>query len=235
MHGHVVADGDERVIKGDLVRCVRCDAWVPRSSVDPDAKPVPWPRRGKELHQAIVLRLIAVDRAFHALVLIPVGLMLGWLWFRLDVLSPEARNLAEGLAQVSREVGHLGSQLNSVATRVASLDQDHVRNLALLVLAYGIVEGVEAVGLWLEKRWAEYLTVVVTASLLPLEVLELTRHATVLKILTFIVNIAVVVYLVWAKRLFGLRRHAEPISGSESAVAASNPQKTRVTSDSKER
>ncbi len=168
--------------------------------------------------------------------LIPVGLMLGWLWLRLDVLSPEARNLAEGLAQVSKEVGHLGSQLNSVATRLASLDQDHIRNLALLVLTYGLVEGVEAVGLWLEKRWAEYLTVVVTASLLPLEVLELTRHATVLKILAFIINIAVVVYLLWAKRLFGLHRRAEePIGGSESVVVASNPQKARTTSDPNER
>ncbi len=229
MRGHVVDPGhDRRLTQNDLMRCLRCDAWVPTTSID-DAEAVPWPRRGQELHQAIVLRLVAVDRAFHAVVLIPAGLLFGWLWLRLDVLSPQARDLAQGLAQVSKQVGNLGGQLNSAANRVASLQRDHVRNLAVLALAFGIVEGVEAVGLWRERRWAEYLTVVATASLLPVELVELTRHATVLKSGGFVVNIAVVVYLVWAKRLFGVRG-GEPkrLFDLEAVADGSNPQKARA-------
>jgi len=219
---------DDRLTRGDLVRCIRCDAWVPADAVAEDPGPAGWPRRGEELHQAIVLRLVAIDRASHAVILIPVGLLLGWLWLRLNVLSPEARDLAQGLARLSDDVGHLGGQLGSVATKVATLKRDHVRNLALLALAYGTLEGVEAVGLWLEQRWAEYLTVVATASLLPLEILELTRHVTALRVVGFVINVAVVIYLVKAKRLFGLGGE-EPARtvDLETIAGTPNPQKAR--------
>ena len=68
-----------------------------------------------------------------------------------------------------------------------------------------MLEGVEAVGLWYQKRWAEYLTFIATAAFLPLEVYELTRTLSPLKFLTLILNLAVVAYLLLAKRLFGIR------------------------------
>ena len=55
------------------------------------------------------------------------------------------------------------------------------------------------------KRWAEYLTFVATAVLLLPEVYELTHRVSALKLLTLLINLAVVVYLLFAKRLFGLR------------------------------
>lgn len=234
MRGHVyslIVD-DERLAQGVLHRCVRCDAWVTGEAVDGQAEEVPWPRRGKRLHEAIILRLVALDRGFHALLLIPAGLLLGWLWLRLDILSPEARSLAERLASASREVGPVGGLLNSAANRVAALNRDHVRNLALLALSFGLIEAVEAVGLWLEQRWAEYLTVVATASLLPLEVVELAHHVTILKVIGFIVNVAVVLYLVWAKRLFGVRGSgAADELDVEEIVAGPNPQRARRAGD----
>ena len=54
--------------------------------------------------------------------------------------------------------------------------------LLALALAYAIVEWAEAVGLWLEKRWAEYLTVLATTGFLPLEVHELVKRVTALRI-----------------------------------------------------
>ncbi|MDQ6949234.1 MAG: DUF2127 domain-containing protein [Actinomycetota bacterium] len=233
MRGHVcppTAD-DERLARGELLRCVRCDAWVSAEAVDRQAEGVPWPRRGKELHEAIVLRFVALDRAFHAVILIPAGLILGWLWLRLGVLSPQARGLAEGLASVSKQVGHVGGLLNSAADRVATLNRGHVFKLAIAALAFGLVEATEAVGLWLEKRWAEYLTVVATASLLPLEVIELTHHVTVLKAFGFVLNIAVVAYLLWAKRLFGIRGGVAAHNVDvEAILSRPNPQKARPAS-----
>jgi uncharacterized membrane protein (DUF2068 family) len=73
------------------------------------------------------------------------------------------------------------------------------------VLGYAAVEGIEAVGLWLQKRWAEYLTFLVTASFLPLEVYELIHKFTPFKVLALIINLAIVAYLLHAKRLFGIR------------------------------
>jgi len=71
-------------------------------------------------------------------------------------------------------------------------------------VAFAVLEAVEMVGLWLTKRWAEYLTFVATAVLLPLEVYELSAGVSVLKLVTFVINLAIAVYLLWAKRLFGI-------------------------------
>jgi uncharacterized membrane protein (DUF2068 family) len=74
-----------------------------------------------------------------------------------------------------------------------------------VVAAYAVLEGVEAVGLWLAKRWAEYLTFVATTVLLVPELYELAHRVSALKIVTLVINLAVVAYLLYAKRLFGLR------------------------------
>jgi uncharacterized membrane protein (DUF2068 family) len=55
------------------------------------------------------------------------------------------------------------------------------------------------------KRWAEYLTFIATTILLPLEIYEIIHKQSVLKIIGFIINLAVVFYLLFDKRLFGLR------------------------------
>ena len=77
-----------------------------------------------------------------------------------------------------------------------------------------MLEGVEAVGLWYAKRWAEYLTFIATIIFIPYEIDELIKSVTTLKALAFVINVAVAVYLLYAKRLFGLRgggkaEHAE--------------------------
>ena len=61
------------------------------------------------------------------------------------------------------------------------------------------------VGLWLAKRWAEYLTFVATTLLVPLEVYEITEGVSAFKVVTLVINVAIVMYLLLAKRLFGLR------------------------------
>jgi len=73
------------------------------------------------------------------------------------------------------------------------------------IAAYAGLEGVEAVGLWFAKRWAEYLTFVATIVFLPYEVHELIKSVTALKLVALIINLAVAAYLLYAKRLFGLR------------------------------
>jgi uncharacterized membrane protein (DUF2068 family) len=68
--------------------------------------------------------------------------------------------------------------------------------IGIVACIYAAVFLVEGWGLWREKRWAEYLTVIVTASLIPLEVWEIVRHVTPLKILALVVNVAIVLYLI---------------------------------------
>ena len=83
-----------------------------------------------------------------------------------------------------------------------------LKNLYLLgiaIAAYAALEGVEAIGLWLGRRWAEYLTFIATVVFVPYEIYELTKSVTALKVLTLVINVAIVAYLLFSKRLFGLR------------------------------
>ena len=50
-----------------------------------------------------------------------------------------------------------------------------------------------------------YFAVVATAIFLPLEVHELAKGITLTRALAFAINVAAVVYLLFSKRLFGLR------------------------------
>ena len=99
-----------------------------------------------------------------------------------------------------------------------SLTSTRLHLFGTVLLVYAVVEGIEAVGLWYQRRWAEYLTFVVTTSLLPLEVYEIANRVSPFKIVAFVVNVAVVVYLLFAKRLFGVRGGA----AAEHAIRAAD-------------
>ena len=201
-----------------LARCLRCDGWFPlprpaRPERDtlPPLEELRLPRRGKALRDAIVLRLIALDRAFHSVVfgLLATGLVV--LAFKLPLLQREAQTLRDqlqaGLAATGQDPtrGTLTRELD----RVRGLRGPSLTVLTITAVAYCIVEAAEAIGLWLEQRWAEYLTVVATAGLLPFEINELVKRVSVLRLGALVVNVAILVYLLWAKRLFGLRGGAK--------------------------
>ncbi len=196
-------------------RCLRCDSWLalarpsaPTREHPPDRDQIELPLRGKALRDKVVLRVIAVDRAVHFLILGLLGV--GALLFAANegslrrtfyrVLADIQGGVAGGPVQYSGHVGVL-RELNKLFT----LHSGTLRGVGIALLAYGALEGVEAVGLWLTKRWAEYLTFIATTVLIVPEIYEIIDGATVLKVSGFLINLAVVAYLLLAKRLFGLR------------------------------
>jgi hypothetical protein len=196
-------------------RCLRCDSWValptptaPAGRHLPDRDGIKVPLRGKALRDKVVLRLIAIDRVIHFVILVALGIgVLAIAGNEASVRSRFYRILADlqggvagGPVQTSGHVGILGE-----FDKLFSLRAGTLRELGIALLSYGLLEGVEAVGLWLTKRWAEYLTFLATTILLPLEIYEIIHKGTVLKVIGFLINLAVVVYLLFAKRLFGLR------------------------------
>jgi uncharacterized membrane protein (DUF2068 family) len=64
---------------------------------------------------------------------------------------------------------------------------------------------VEGAGLWLGKRWGEYFAMVATSIFLPLEIYELTEKPTWLRVTALVINLLLVIYLAWTKRLLGVR------------------------------
>ena len=86
--------------------------------------------------------------------------------------------------------------LPRVLTHLLGLPSDRLAELAAGALLYAGLFLVEGVGLWRGRRWAEYLTVVATASLVPLELFELSRGLTVVRVLALVLNLVIVGYLI---------------------------------------
>jgi uncharacterized membrane protein (DUF2068 family) len=194
-------------------RCLRCDSWVPLNPPADPAAEYPPPRqevvlplRGKPLRDRYVLRLIALDRALHFLVL-------GVLSTGLFLFANNKTMLHSDFTRILKDLqGGLGGPVNNsqhgVVHDLQRLFAVSTRNLYLVAAgaaAYAALEGCEAVGLWLGRRWAEYLTFIATVVFVPYEIYELTKSITWLKVLTLIINLVIVIYLLLAKRLFGLR------------------------------
>jgi uncharacterized membrane protein (DUF2068 family) len=78
----------------------------------------------------------------------------------------------------------------------------HVTVVALAVILYAALEATEGVGLAMRRRWAEYLTVLATGVLIPFELTEVVAKPTLFRVGALVVNVAIVVYLAWRKRLF---------------------------------
>ena len=194
-----------------IARCTRCDAWVsttppeePVRETLPSIDDIRLPRRGGELRDAIVLRLIAIDRGVHCVLFAALAVVVFLLETNLGSLRGDAQHL---IANLTTNTGQGASQ-GTIDRWLHDLLHIHKHTLLILLItaiAYSVVEGVEAVGLWLAQRWAEYLTALATAGFLPFEIHELTKRVTVLRVTALVVNLAILAWLVWRKRLFGIR------------------------------
>jgi uncharacterized membrane protein (DUF2068 family) len=84
--------------------------------------------------------------------------------------------------------------------KAANLSPNKIKGLGIVSFIYAGLFLTEGIGLWLVKRWAEWFTVIVTSSLVPVEVYEVLRHPTPVKILVLLINVAVVGYLLYRIR-----------------------------------
>ena len=90
-------------------------------------------------------------------------------------------------------IGALLSKLQLVHTK-------ELKELSALGIAYAALFLTEGTGLLFRKRWAEWLTIVATSSLMPIEVYELVKEFTAVRLLALLVNAAVVLYLIYLVR-----------------------------------
>ena len=194
-----------------MARCTRCDVWLATTPpADPVRETLPplegmrLPRRGRPLRDALVLRLIAIDRGIHSVLFAGLAVVLFLLEVNLGSLRHDAHRL---IANLTGDTGQGASQgtIDRWLHDLLHLQRQTVLVLLFTAIAYAVVEGVEAVGLWRERRWAEYLTAVATAGFLPFEVHELIKRITVLRVGALVVNVAILAWLVYRKRLFGVR------------------------------
>jgi uncharacterized membrane protein (DUF2068 family) len=189
---------------GEVWRCLRCGEFTPGSPHGHGrAEDAPLVLRGKALRQAIIVRALAIERWFRAGL---IGLAAYAVWrFRGAQGSIQAAlerdlPLLRGTGIKIDQMAAVHELEKALATKPSTLTL-----LFFVLVAYAMLELVEGVRLWLLARWGEYFAVVATAIFLPLEVHELAKGITSTRALAFAINVAAVVYLLFSKRLFGLR------------------------------
>ncbi|NNM88698.1 MAG: DUF2127 domain-containing protein [Phycisphaerae bacterium] len=64
---------------------------------------------------------------------------------------------------------------------------------------YAVMFAIEGFGLYFEKVWAEYLVLIDTAVLLPLEIYEITRKPDVVRIGILVGNVLILTYLIYLR------------------------------------
>jgi len=79
-----------------------------------------------------------------------------------------------------------------------------LKELSIGSFFYAAIVLTEGTGLALRKRWAEYFTIIVTASFLPLEVYELAHRVTPVKIVVMVINLLILGYLIRRVRRAGV-------------------------------
>jgi uncharacterized membrane protein (DUF2068 family) len=146
--------------------------------------------------QGGVLRAIAVFKLLKAAALIVTGL--GVLKLVHKDVGAELEHLVvmAGFDPGGRFVGR-------AIQRVTDIPPHRIRELGIVSFVYAALFMTEGVGLWMLKRWAEWFTVIITSSLLPVEVWEIYRHPSLIKVLVLMVNLGVVGYLIYRIRQEG--------------------------------
>jgi uncharacterized membrane protein (DUF2068 family) len=150
------------------------------------AEQAPEPRFG-------VLRTIALYKIIKVVLLLAVAY--GELRLRDASLAAKLLSWAQ-----ARPYGLEHRIVTQLLEWFSGLSVSRAHAFRIVTLAYAAIFAVEGIGLWMQKRWAEWLTVVITASLIPLETWEMIHRPTIGKLLILMANTAVVAILIWHVR-----------------------------------
>jgi len=137
---------------------------------------------------SVALLLIAVFKLLKAALLIAVGI--GALKFLHRDIAAAVMHWTEVLrVDLDNQIVH------RILAKLVGVTPRQLKELSVGTFIYAGLFSIEGVGLLLRKRWAEYLTIITTGLLVPLEVFELARHFTIGKLVVLFVNVLIVLYL----------------------------------------
>jgi uncharacterized membrane protein (DUF2068 family) len=215
-----------RTETGEAWRCLRCGTFVTgEPQLSGPAARAPAVRRGKEVRSALILRVFAIERFLRFLGAGALAFVVWRFGYSRDSIKDAFQRDLPALRTLFHQVGYNidNSKLSGLIHKALTLSPTTIKLLAGGLALYAVIEVIEGFGLWLGRRWGEYFAMVATSLGLPFEVYELAGQVTVTKSLLFAVNLALVLYLVITKRLFGVRggKHAyEARLRSESVIDA---------------
>lgn len=136
------------------------------------------------------LILIAILKLVNGLLLVALGIG------ALSLIHKDLAALVTNWADVL-EISSENQLLQKLVENAGLVHTNHLAWVSAITFVYAALMFTMGTGLLLEKRWAEYLTAIVTASFIPFEIYELVRYVRVTTIIVLAINIASVIYLVW--------------------------------------
>jgi uncharacterized membrane protein (DUF2068 family) len=137
-----------------------------------------------------MLRIISVFKILKATLLLVTAIGI------LKMMHSDAQTVVEHwIARMGLDPGN--HYVDLIMSKAANITPEKIKALGIGGFIYAALFYTEGIGLWLEKRWAEWFTVVITFSLVPLEVWEIVRHVSAGKIIVLVINLAVGVYLIY--------------------------------------
>jgi uncharacterized membrane protein (DUF2068 family) len=154
------------------------------------------------------LVLIAVYKFLYSLLFIALGV---------GALRLVGKDVGDILTRIAGDLrfNPEGRFVNFILDRASILDDPMLIRIGFAAFCYAAIGIAEGIGLYLEKAWGEYLTLIITASFLPWEVIEVMRRQTLPRVSLLVVNALVLVFLckvVWERQ-----------RNSKRVVAASEP------------
>lgn len=145
------------------------------------------------------LLLIAAFKLIKGLALLAVAIG------ALHLLHKDVAEIADHWVNAFRVDPH-NRYIHWLLAKLTNVDDRKLKELSVGTFIYSGVFLTEGTGLAFRKRWAEYFTIITTASFLPLEVYEMFHRLTPAKSAALVINVAVLVYLIWEIRKYP--RHA---------------------------
>jgi uncharacterized membrane protein (DUF2068 family) len=86
--------------------------------------------------------------------------------------------------------------IHSAISRAAGIKPSQLRAIGVGTFFYAILHLIEGTGLLMQRDWAGYLTVIATASLIPVEVYEIAKKVSAVRIAVLIFNILILIYII---------------------------------------
>jgi uncharacterized membrane protein (DUF2068 family) len=88
--------------------------------------------------------------------------------------------------------------IQNILAQLSLVNSHTLKQVSEIAFVFSGLLYVEAAGLLMQKMWAEFITVAETALFIPVEIYEIVRHVTLMKVSLLAINVAIVGYLVWA-------------------------------------
>jgi len=90
-----------------------------------------------------------------------------------------------------------GKYFRIVLRALAKIDDSKLEIISISAFFYATLIMIEGLGLWYEKKWAEWLTIGATSLFIPIEIYEIAAHANWRRVMILVINITIVSYLAW--------------------------------------